>query len=82
MNATAFAPSAHVASFAYLETTIPAGMKIADYRRSLPAKPSRMQRLASGVRGLRSAASQQAAPALVPASPAFAGAELARPGLW
>jgi hypothetical protein len=80
MNATAFAPSAHVPSFAYLETTIPAGMTIADYRHTLPTKPSRMQRLASGIRGVRAAAPQPTSDAQ-PAA-AFDGAELALPGSW
>ena len=82
MSTAAFAPSAHVPSFAYIETTIPAGMTIADYRHALPAKPSRMQRLVGSIRGLRAAAPRPSLSAPVPASTAFAGAELARPGLW
>ena len=73
----------HAGAFTYLESTIPAGMTIAEWRRSLPAKPTRAQRLASGIRGLRAAPQPTAATAtFVSSGPTYAGVELARPERW
>ena len=42
---------AYPTPFAYIETTIPAGITIDEYRRSRPPVPTRFQRLMRALRG-------------------------------
>ena len=53
--------------FAYLETSVPVGMTLADYRRELPRRPSRAARVRAALSGLRPRMHPDAA---VPAAPA------------
>jgi hypothetical protein len=60
--------------FAYIETTIPAGVTIDEFRRSRPARPGRFQRFVAGFR--------PQAPAASPAVAQLLNPELALPGRW